>query len=132
MELWMRNHDQSEWPVLSIRQSNDACHVTDAKDHPSKEDIEKMCSEGFFLKHHYKYVDPSTFNVEEEDYHASCSSGGSLDEYEIWDRGSGYHEPYSGRSLKRSGVSLTSSEELTAYLCSSEIKCRWEEIGTRT
>ena len=101
MELWMRNHDQSEWPELSIRQSDDACHVTDAKDHPPKEDIEKMCSEGFFLKHYYKYVDPSKLNVEEEDYHASCSSGGSLDEYEIWDSSSGYHEPYSGRSLKR-------------------------------
>ena len=120
MELWMRNHDQSEWPELSIRQSDDACHVTDAKDHPPKEDIEKMCSEGFFLKHHYKYVDQSKLNVEEEDYHASCSSEGSLDEYESWDRGSGYHEPYSGRSLKRSGVSLASSKELTGYLCSSE------------
>ena len=120
MELWMRNHDQSEWPELSIRQSDDACHVTDAKDHPPKEDIEKMCSEGFFLKHYYKYVDPSKLNAEEEDYHASCSSGGSLDEYEIWDSSSGYHEPYSGRSLKRSGVSLASSEELTGYLYSSE------------
>ena len=72
MELWMRNHDQSEWPELSIRQSDDACHVTDAKDHPPKEEIEKMCSEGFFLKHHYKYV-----ILEEEDYHASCSSEGA-------------------------------------------------------
>ena len=120
MELWMRNHDQSEWPELSIRQSDDACHVTDAKDHPPKEDIEKMCSEGFFLEHHYKYVDQSTLNVEEEDYHASCSSEGSFDEYESLDRGSEYHEPYSGRSLKRSGVSLASSKELTGYLCSSE------------
>ncbi|KAJ7356110.1 ptk6 protein tyrosine kinase [Desmophyllum pertusum] len=57
MTLWLRNQHKSEWPDLSISQTEGACHVTDAEQHPKKEVVEKMCSEEFFGKHNYKYID---------------------------------------------------------------------------
>ena len=74
MTLWLANHDQSEWPDLSICQTEDACHVTDTKKHPSKDVIEKMCTDEFFAKHKYKYVKITSDTVgdEENDYDYSC------------------------------------------------------------
>lgn len=56
MELWLENHNKKDWPDLSICQPEDAFHVTKEDDHPSREDITKMCSDGFFTEHEYQYV----------------------------------------------------------------------------
>jgi len=56
MQLWLKNHHESEWPDLSICQPDDAGHVLDAAEHPSWENIERICSEDFFTKHHYNYL----------------------------------------------------------------------------
>ena len=72
MQLWLNNHDEREWPDQPIYQPEDACHVTGAEEHPSKEDIEKMCSESFFTQHKYLYVESIqqrfTSTVDEEGY----------------------------------------------------------------
>ena len=57
MALWLNKHEKSEWPVLPVSQPDDAIHVTNSEEHPSREDIEKMCSQGFFTRHKYLYVD---------------------------------------------------------------------------
>lgn len=57
MKLWLNNHDESEWPDWPIYQPEGACHVTRAEEHPSKDVIEKMCSESFFTHHKYLYVE---------------------------------------------------------------------------
>lgn len=57
MQLWLNTHEKSEWPVLPVSQPDDAIHVTNIEEHPSGEDIEKMCSRGFFNPHKYLYVD---------------------------------------------------------------------------
>ncbi len=67
MTVWQANHDQSEWPDMSIRQTEDACHVTDSEKHPAKDVIEKMCSDEFFEKHNYKYVEVSSGADEDEE-----------------------------------------------------------------
>ena len=56
MKLWLNCRDKSKRPELPIYQPEDACHVTRAEEHPSKEVIEAMCSEGFFTHHKYQYV----------------------------------------------------------------------------
>ena len=53
VQVWLRNHDKREWPDLSICQPHDACHVLDTEKHPDKQNIERMCSKGFFVKHGY-------------------------------------------------------------------------------
>ena len=53
MQLWLQNHSESEWPDLSI--SQDGAHVLNEGRHPSKQDIERMCSEDYFAKHNYRY-----------------------------------------------------------------------------
>ena len=74
MTLWLNKHEKSEWPVLPVSQPDDAIHVTNSEEHPSREDIEKMCSQGFFTRHKYLYVDnvrqnePDTAEVYEYDY----------------------------------------------------------------
>ena len=72
MKLWLNNHDESEWPDLPVYQSEGACHVTGAEEHPSKEVIEKMCSESFFTHHKYLYVESTqrrvAGTVDEEQY----------------------------------------------------------------
>ena len=57
MTRWLNKHERSEWPVLPVSQPDDAIHVTNIEEHPSREDIEKMCSQGFFTRHKYLYVD---------------------------------------------------------------------------
>ena len=74
MTLWLNKHEKSEWPVLPVSQPDDAIHVTNSEEHPPREDIEKMCSQGFFTRHKYLYVDsvrqnePDTAEVYEYDY----------------------------------------------------------------
>ena len=74
MTLWLNKHEKSEWPVLPVSQPDDAIHVTNSEEHPSREDIEKMCSQGFFTRHKYLYVDSvrqnetDTAEVYEYDY----------------------------------------------------------------
>ena len=53
MQLWLQNHSESERPDLSIFQ--DGAHVFNEDRHPSKHDIERMCSEDYFAKHNYRY-----------------------------------------------------------------------------
>ena len=53
MQLWLQNHSESEWPDLSISQGG--AHVLNEGRHPSKQDIERMCSEDYFAKHNYRY-----------------------------------------------------------------------------
>ena len=80
MKLWLQNHEEREWPDLSICQQN-ALHVTNAKRHYTTKDIENMCSGSFFEKHKYKYVEKASASyIVDDEYYASCSSeGGSLD-----------------------------------------------------
>ena len=74
MTLWLNKHEKSEWPVLPVSQPDDAIHVTNSEEHPPREDIEKMCSQGFFTRHKYLYVDSvrqnetDTAEVYEYDY----------------------------------------------------------------
>ena len=74
MTLWLNKHEKSEWPVLPVSQPDDAIHVTNSEEHPPREDIEKMCSQGFFTRHKYLYVDnvrqnePDYAEVYEYDY----------------------------------------------------------------
>ena len=74
MTLWLNKHEKSEWPVLPVSQPDDAIHVTNSEEHPSREDIKKMCSQGFFTRHKYLYVDSvrqnetDTAEVYEYDY----------------------------------------------------------------
>jgi len=77
MELWKEKHDESEWPDCSIRQSEDTCHAWNKEERPSKEDIEKMCSDDFFGEHRYRYYRyVKTGDVKNN---PSCSSGGNLE-----------------------------------------------------
>ena len=64
MKLWLNNHDESKWPDLPIYQPEAACHVTRAEEHPSEEDIQKMCSESFFTPHKYLYIESIQRSVE--------------------------------------------------------------------
>ena len=97
MTFWLENHDKSEWPDLTICQTEDACHVTDTKNHPSKDVIEKMCSDEFFAKHKYKYVDhPSVTVKDDEDYaYAYCPKAGNSAANESLDVSSEYQAAYS-------------------------------------
>ena len=56
MSLWLKRHDKTEWPDLSISQPEDAYHVSIKDEHHSVRAIEEMCSEGFFAEHDYRYV----------------------------------------------------------------------------
>lgn len=56
MSLWLKNHEKSEWPDLSISQPEDAYHVSIKDENHSERAIEEMCSEGFFTVHGYRYV----------------------------------------------------------------------------
>ena len=108
MKLWRQNHPESEWPDLSICQPEDACHVTTTEKHPSKENIEKMCSEDFFVKHHYKYVGTSSTDVRDDEYYASCSSEGSFEVDDSFD------------SLKRNEAALVPEDYATGSTCPME------------
>ena len=79
MRSWLERHDENEWPDLTICQAENACHVTDLKSHPSKDVIEKMCSDEFFTKHKYKYVDHPSLTVrnEEDDAYSCCRKVGN-------------------------------------------------------
>jgi len=88
MELWKENHAESEWPDCSTCQSKDASHVLDLRDHPSKEEIEKMCSDGFFAKHRYTYA-------KSRDVKNHCSPEENLEDLE--EQGSFYCTPYGSR-----------------------------------
>ena len=98
MQLWLRNHDESVWPDLSICQPSDACHVLDAAKHPSKKNIEQMCSDDFFAEHRYRYDDAG-----DEEFVASCSTAENLDK-------SVYSSPYSRRK-EISGYSRTADKK---------------------
>ena len=56
MSLWLKNHEESEWPDLSISQPEGACHVSIKDESHFERAIEEMCSEGFFTVHGYRYV----------------------------------------------------------------------------
>ena len=70
MSLWLKNHEESEWPDLSVSQPEDACHVSMQHENHFERAIEEMCSEGFFTVHGYKYVqgDAAAERVPEELY----------------------------------------------------------------
>ena len=59
MKLWLRTHNEEEWPDLSVSQGIDVPHVLGGDSHPSEGNIEKMCSEEFYAQHRYKYVESS-------------------------------------------------------------------------
>ena len=59
MKLWLRTHNEDEWPDLSVSQETDAPHVLDEDSHPSEVNMERMCSEEFFAQHQYTYVERS-------------------------------------------------------------------------
>lgn len=96
MSLWLKHHEKSEWPDLSISQPEDACHVSIKDENQSERAIEEMCSEGFFTVHGYRYVewDATAERVPEELYDdlkgkdctQSCSDLQDEDLYEEPDR----------------------------------------------
>ena len=124
MKLWLTKHDESEWPDLSICQPQDACHVTDSEHHPSKEVIEKMCSEDFFAKHEYKYV-ASTFGIAGDD--DNCPKvGGMSDKTVHLDGSSEYQTPYTVEE-NRKLVTMLEAQKIpddneSGYLCPVTIK----------
>ena len=80
MRFWLESHDESEWPDLTICQTEVACHVTDMRSRPSKEVIEKMYSYEFFANHKYKHVDVPSVTVrddEDDDYSFFSKAGNS-------------------------------------------------------
>jgi len=113
MSLWLKNHEKSEWPDLSISQPEDACHVSIRDENHFKRAIEEMCSEGFFTVHGYKYVqwdDAKAERVQEELYDDvvwkdSTQSASDLQAEEL------YEYVPSAYQL-RSGCSLRSPQEL--------------------
>ena len=71
MSLWLKNHEKSKWPDLSISQPEDACHVSMRDENHFEKAIEEMCSEGFFTAHGYRYVqwdDATAERAQEELY----------------------------------------------------------------
>ena len=101
MTLWLRNHNKSEWPDLSISQTEGACHVTDAEQHPKKEVVETMCSDDFFGKHNYKYIDTSSditgdveFGEDELYAYSSYPKAGNSEVNENLDSSSEYEIAY--------------------------------------
>lgn len=127
MTSWLQSHDKSEWPDLSICQTDDACHVTDMKSHPSKEEIENMCPDEFFAKHKYTYVDNKYLDcLKAGTYEASKSleissehqaAHGSLtlvrDDYEDHDY---FNCSKAGTSEAKEHLGI-SSEDQAAYSC---------------
>lgn len=137
MTFWLANHDKSEWPDLTICQTEDACHVTDTKNHPSKDVIEKMCSDEFYAKHKYKYVDVSSVTVkDDEDYdYSDCLKVGNSETNESLDISSEYQAAYSSpnpveRDDKFMGMNQEPKEPHdndSGYLCPVAI-----EVGQRS
>lgn len=137
MTFWLANHDKSEWPDLTICQTEDACHVTDTKNHPSKDVIEKMCSDEFYAKHKYKYVDVSSVTVkDDEDYdYSDCLKVGNSETNESLDISSEYQAAYSSpnpveRDDKFMGMNQEPQEPHdsdSGYLCPVAI-----EVGQRS
>ena len=96
MRSWLERHDESEWPDLTICQTEDACHLIDMKSHPSKEVIEKMCSDEFSAKHKYKYVDDLSVTVREDegDLYSYCREVGNSEASEGLDISPNYEVAY--------------------------------------
>ena len=128
MQMWLKNHDESDWPDLSICQPNDACHVLDVAKHPSKQNIERMCSEDFFAKHSYRYVDRSVVEGYDENY-ASCLPKEQLEVNKSFGSYSESKEPYS--NPRNEGVS-SHNEDTSGYLRPLEIKDINEMTGKST
>ena len=114
MRSWLERHDESEWPDLTIRQTEDACHVTDMKSKPSKDGIEKMCSDEFFAKHKYKYVD-ETIREDEDDDYSHCPKIRNSEAYESLDINSGYEAAYIDLNTVERGHKFMANE--SDYLC---------------
>jgi len=93
MSLWLKNHEKSEWPDLSISQPEDACHVSIRDENHFERAIEEMCSEGFFTVHGYKYVqwdDAKAERVQDElyddvDWKNCTQSASDLQAEELYD-----------------------------------------------
>lgn len=114
MSSWLESHDESEWPDLTICQTEDACHVTDMKNHPSKEVIEKMCSDEFFTKHKYKYVDVPSVTVwdDEDDDYSCCPKVGNSEANERLHLSSDYEVVYiSPHPVERDHKLMTINQE---------------------
>ena len=73
MKHWLETHNKNEHPDLSITQGNDAFHVLDESCHPPEESIKRMCSQGFFSKHKYKYVE-RPINIGVDQTFGECGS----------------------------------------------------------
>ena len=100
MQVWLRSHDKREWPDLSIRQPDDACHVLDTDKHPDKHNIDRMCSEGFFAKHSYRYVHKLDAEGDDETY-SSCMSRESSERKKSSSGSPEYEGPYSSPIYKQ-------------------------------
>ena len=124
MQLWLKSHDESEWPDLSICQPNDAFHVLDAEKHPSKQNIERMCSEDFFARHDYRYVGRSVVEGYDENC-ASCSPKERPQVNKSFGNFSESEEPYS--NPRNEGLSAH-KDDTSGYLCPLEMK----DINERT
>ena len=128
MKLWLTKHDESKWPDLSICQPQDACHVTDLEQHPSKEVIEKMCSDDFFVKHEYKYVS-RTFGIAGDD--DNCPKAGRTSDKNVHlDNSSDYETAYATCNLVEENRKLVTMHEAqkapddneSVYLCPDTLK----------
>ena len=107
MQLWLPNHHESEWPDLSIRQAKNASHVLDEEKHPSKQNIERMCSEDFFAQHKYRYSDEVNDSLD-----GSRPRRETLQEKEII-----YSNAYSSRIVKENETREGTSD----YLCPAQL-----------
>lgn len=114
MSLWLKNHEKSEWPDLSISQPEDACHVSIRDKNHFERAIEEMCSEGFFTVHGYKYVQWDDAKAErvddcmmydDVDWKDSTQSASDLQAEELYE----YVPP---AYQLRSGCGLRSPQEL--------------------
>ena len=103
MTFWLKRHDKSKWPDLKMCQTEDACHVTDMKSHPSKEVIKMMCPDGFFANHKYTYVDNPLVTTRhgEDDGYLGCPKAGTTEAGKSLDISSEHQAAYSSLTLVR-------------------------------
>ena len=118
MQAWLRSHDEREWPDLSICQPDDACHLLDTEKHPDKHNVERMCSEGFFAKHGYRYVHKSGAESDDETY-SSCLLRESSETKKGSSGSPEYEGPYSSPIYK---PCLSFKEDPQDYSCQEEKK----------
>jgi len=93
--------------------------VLDADEHPSRRNIERMCSKDFFAKHEYRYIGRSIVDDHDESYEIVPPREGSK-----VDKGLSsspvYEEPDNKPNNER--LALVNCEDASDYSCAVEMK----------